>query len=116
MLAVLAGCGEALSPDQVEVDGHWTINFGPGRSDYHLELLEARGGLISGTWSYPNEFAFYPVWGRRVGLQIDLTLDSPNIFPSSLQATFVSPTRLEGTLQYGHSVTVISLNRGRGWY
>jgi hypothetical protein len=115
VLAMLTGCGDTLSPDRVEIDGHWTINFGQGPSDFHLELVETAGGVITGTWSYPQSFAFYRVRGRREGLQINLTADSPNIFPSSLQAAFVGRNRLEGTLQFGGTVTVISLNRGRGW-
>jgi hypothetical protein len=116
LLAVLAGgCDGGMLPDRVDVNGHWTINYGQGPSDFHLDLRENADGTISGTWSYPQQFAYHSARGYREGLEVRITADSPNIFPTAIRATFVGRDRMEGLFLFGGGETVVTLKRGRGW-
>jgi len=115
LLALVTACDGGLNPERVDLNGHWTINFGQGPSDFHLDLRENADGTIDGTWSYPEQFAYHAVRGIREGLDVRITADSPNIYPSAIRATFVGRNRMEGLLLFGGGETVVTLIRGRGW-
>jgi hypothetical protein len=110
-LAALAGCSNGLDPDKVTVTGGWVLETELGAVDFHFFMEEGPGGLISGTWSGPSRFTFHRISGRREGLSIDITGDSPNIFPMHLTATLVNKSRMDGHYYYGGQTEKIILRR-----
>lgn len=107
----LAGCSTGLDPDKVSVTGGWVLQSELGVVDFHFFLEEVAGGSISGNWSVPSQFSFNSLSGRRTALSVELTGDSPNIFPMQLTATLVNKRRMEGYLYFGGKTEKIILVR-----
>src|SRR5690242_12937657 len=107
----LAGCSDGLEPDEVDVSGAWILHYQFGATDFHFVFEEGADGVISGRWSGPSRFSYHQLTGRRVGLTIDITADSPNIFPVQLTATLVNKSRMEGHQYYGGTTEKIILRR-----
>lgn len=114
-LVFLGGCEDALDPASVDVTGVWEVDIGLVTYDFRFELEESPGGEVSGVWSYPEQFSYYAVRGRREGLVLSLTADSQNLFPATLRAEFVRKDRMEGTFYFEGTNREIVLRRGSYW-
>jgi hypothetical protein len=112
-LAWLTGCRDTFHPDRLDATGHWTLGFPLGPTDFTFDLHENPDGTIAGTWSFPSLFAHHPVKGRREGIEVNLTADSPNPYPVVITATFVGLNRMEGHYYFGGEFDEIVLWRRR---
>lgn len=113
VLSGITGCSESLSPETADVTGHWTLEFVMAPTDFTLDLVEAPDGTIQGTWSFPSSFAYHQVRGRREGLEVSLSADSPNIYPVLISARFVGRNRMEGQQYFAGTIENVVLWRGR---
>lgn len=103
-------CGsEALRPENVTATGRWIVNIDLVRSEFVFDIVEDERGIITGTWSNSDHFYQYALSGRRDGLNVSITADSPNIFIATLAVAFVTPKKLEGVLDFGHKHHTVTL-------
>jgi hypothetical protein len=113
-LLFVAACNGPLDVDRLSASGSWIIYFGAAGSDFQLDLTESEDGLVQGTWSFPDQFAYHRIWGHRTGAILELTADSHNLLPVTFDMEFTSPDRMEGFFYFGGETESISLRRAPG--
>src|SRR5687768_9070028 len=95
-LLLVGACSGPLDVDRLSADGTWLIYIGAAGTDFELDLTETEDGLVEGTWSFPDQFAYHRIWGLRTGAILELTADSHNLLPVTFDMEFVSRDRMEG--------------------
>lgn len=112
-LSLLAtGCADdGVRPEDLDVTGVWLMSIGRAPSEFEFDLREEPGGLVTGTWSFPSQFANHAVEGRRIGERLMLRADSPNSYPVTLDVHFIRRGVLEGSFYFGTTIYDVTLGR-----